>query len=68
VPEEFHNVSEWYEDFSLTSDDEVHRLLAEAAQRLLANSKHETQAPKNRSVYDVAQLKAKSQITASRPS
>jgi predicted phosphoribosyltransferase len=68
VPEEFHNVSEWYEDFSLTSDDEVHRLLAEAAQRLLANSKHESQAPKNRSVYDVAQLKAKSQIAASRPS
>jgi predicted phosphoribosyltransferase len=33
VPEEFHSVAEWYEDFSLPSDDEVHRLVAEGTQR-----------------------------------
>jgi predicted phosphoribosyltransferase len=29
VPEEFYGVGQWYEDFSQTSDEEVHRLLAE---------------------------------------
>jgi putative phosphoribosyl transferase len=29
VPEEFHGVGQWYEDFSQTSDEEVHRVLAE---------------------------------------
>lgn len=38
VPEEFHSVGEWYEDFSLTSDDEVRCLLAEATERQLAIS------------------------------
>jgi predicted phosphoribosyltransferase len=33
VPEEFHSVGEWYEDFSQTSDDEIHRLMAQAIQR-----------------------------------
>lgn len=28
VPEEFYGVGQWYEDFSQTSDEEVHRLLA----------------------------------------
>jgi putative phosphoribosyl transferase len=27
VPEEFYGIGEWYEDFSLISDDEVHKLL-----------------------------------------
>ena len=30
VPEEFHGISEWYEDFSLIADDEMHGLLAQA--------------------------------------
>jgi putative phosphoribosyl transferase len=30
VPEEFYGIGEWYEDFSLISDDEVCHLLAEA--------------------------------------
>jgi predicted phosphoribosyltransferase len=29
VPEEFYGVGQWYDDFSQTSDEEVHRLLAE---------------------------------------
>lgn len=29
VPEEFHGVGQWYEDFSQTSDEEVHELLAQ---------------------------------------
>jgi predicted phosphoribosyltransferase len=29
VPDEFYGVGQWYEDFSQTSDEEVHRLLAE---------------------------------------
>ena len=33
VPEEFHSVGEWYEDFSLTGDDDVRCFLAEATQR-----------------------------------
>jgi predicted phosphoribosyltransferase len=44
VPEEFHSVGEWYQDFSLTSDDEVRRLFAKAAQRQLVRSQHESQA------------------------
>ncbi len=28
VPEEFHGVGQWYEDFSQTSDEEVHELFA----------------------------------------
>lgn len=44
VPEEFHSVGEWYEDFSLISDDEVRRLFAEAAQRQLVRSAYESQA------------------------
>jgi predicted phosphoribosyltransferase len=44
VPEEFHGIGEWYEDFSLTTDDEVRRLFAEAAQRQLVKSPHESQA------------------------
>jgi predicted phosphoribosyltransferase len=44
VPEEFHSVGEWYQDFSLTSDDEVRRLFAKAAQRQLVRSQHENQA------------------------
>jgi putative phosphoribosyl transferase len=27
VPETFYGVGQWYEDFSQTSDEEVHRLL-----------------------------------------
>ncbi len=30
VPEEFYGIGEWYEDFSLITDDEVHELLAQA--------------------------------------
>ena len=30
VPDEFYGIGEWYEDFSLITDDEVHRLLAQA--------------------------------------
>ena len=30
VPEEFYGIGEWYEDFSLITDDEVHQLLAQA--------------------------------------
>jgi putative phosphoribosyl transferase len=30
VPDEFYGISEWYEDFSLISDDEVRKLLAQA--------------------------------------
>jgi predicted phosphoribosyltransferase len=30
VPEEFYGIGEWYEDFSLITDDDVHRLLAQA--------------------------------------
>jgi len=33
VPEEFYDVAQWYEDFSQTSDEEVHRLLAEMNHR-----------------------------------
>lgn len=33
VPEEFYGVGQWYEDFSQTSDEEVHRLLAEINHR-----------------------------------
>lgn len=33
VPEEFFDVGQWYEDFSQTSDEEVHRLLAEMNHR-----------------------------------
>jgi putative phosphoribosyl transferase len=33
VPEEFYGVGQWYEDFSQTSDEEVHRLLAEMNHR-----------------------------------
>lgn len=35
VPEMFQAVGQWYEDFSQTSDDEVRRLLKEAATRFL---------------------------------
>ena len=44
VPEEFHSVGEWYQDFSQTSDDEIHRLMAQSIQRQFANSKYENQA------------------------
>lgn len=44
VPEEFHSIGEWYEDFSQTSDDEIHRLMAQSIQRQFANSKYENQA------------------------
>ena len=30
VPDEFYGIGEWYEDFSLITDDEVHQLLAQA--------------------------------------
>ncbi|MGC2353053.1 MAG: phosphoribosyltransferase [Candidatus Udaeobacter sp.] len=30
VPEEFYSIGEWYEDFSLITDEEVHELLAQA--------------------------------------
>ena len=30
VPREFYGIGEWYEDFSLITDDEVHRLFAQA--------------------------------------
>jgi predicted phosphoribosyltransferase len=43
IPEEFHGIGQWYEDFSLTTDDEVRRLFAEAAQRELVRSPHESQ-------------------------
>ena len=43
VPEEFHSTGEWYEDFSLASDDGVRRLFAEAAQRQLIRGPHESQ-------------------------
>ena len=33
VPERFHAVGQWYEDFSQTSDEEVRDLLAQAARR-----------------------------------
>ena len=33
VPEYFHGVGQWYEDFSQTTDDEVRQLLAQAAAR-----------------------------------
>jgi predicted phosphoribosyltransferase len=33
VPEEFYGVAQWYEDFSQTSDEEVHRLVAEMHHR-----------------------------------
>lgn len=33
VPEEFYGVGQWYEDFSQTSDEEVHRLLAQMNHR-----------------------------------
>ena len=33
VPDEFYGVGQWYEDFSQTSDEEVHRLLAEMNHR-----------------------------------
>lgn len=33
VPAEFYGVGQWYEDFSLISDDEVRALLAEATRR-----------------------------------
>jgi putative phosphoribosyl transferase len=41
MPEEFHSIGEWYKDFSLTSDEEVRQLLAEATQRQLMGSTHE---------------------------
>lgn len=37
VPEEFYGVGQWYEDFSQTNDEEVHRLLA-------ATNRHQTSA------------------------
>jgi predicted phosphoribosyltransferase len=33
VPEEFYGVGQWYEDFSQTSDEEVHRLIAKMNHR-----------------------------------
>jgi len=36
VPDEFHGVGQWYEDFSQTSDEEVQRLLAEHRQETSA--------------------------------
>jgi predicted phosphoribosyltransferase len=33
VPEEFHGVGQWYEDFSQTTDEEVHQLLGETNHR-----------------------------------
>jgi predicted phosphoribosyltransferase len=33
VPEEFHGVGQWYEDFSQTTDEEVHQLLSETNYR-----------------------------------
>ena len=33
VPTEFYGVGQWYEDFSQTSDEEVHRLITEMNQR-----------------------------------
>jgi len=30
VPEEFYSIGQWYEDFSLITDDDVHELLARA--------------------------------------
>ncbi|HAK07641.1 MAG TPA: phosphoribosyl transferase [Spartobacteria bacterium] len=35
VPEEFYGVGQWYEDFSQTTDEEVHQLLAQANHRLM---------------------------------
>jgi putative phosphoribosyl transferase len=43
VPEEFHGIGEWYKDFSLITDDDVRRLLAEAVERELIKSPHESQ-------------------------
>jgi putative phosphoribosyl transferase len=43
VPDDFHGIGEWYEDFSLITDDEVRHLFAEAAQRQLVRSPHESQ-------------------------
>lgn len=34
VPEEFHGVGQWYEDFSQTTDEEVHQLLGETNHRV----------------------------------
>ncbi len=34
VPTEFYGVGQWYEDFSQTTDEEVHKLLAQANQRV----------------------------------
>jgi putative phosphoribosyl transferase len=38
VPEKFHGVGQWYEDFSQTTDDEVRQLLAQADARTEAAS------------------------------
>lgn len=35
VPEEFYGVGQWYEDFSQTTDEEVHQLLAQANHRVM---------------------------------
>jgi len=43
VPDDFHGIGQWYEDFSLITDDEVRHLFAEAAQRQLVRSPHESQ-------------------------
>jgi predicted phosphoribosyltransferase len=34
VPEEFYGVGQWYEDFSQTTDEEVHQLLGEMNHRV----------------------------------
>ena len=34
VPEEFYGVGQWYEDFSQTTDEEVHQLLGETNHRV----------------------------------
>src|SRR5207302_1342451 len=43
TPEPFHSVGQWYADFSQTSDEEVERLLAEAAAREETIHDHEPQ-------------------------
>ena len=44
APEEFYAVGQWYESFPQTTDQEVRQLLAEATQRQLARTKHESKA------------------------
>lgn len=44
VPEEFYSVGEWYEDFSLISDDDVRHVVAEATQSQSASTKNESKA------------------------